>query len=830
MEKLRKMTAKFLAALLAVMLVFSFVALNISGTKVMAATTANAKIVNVNSYVNVRSGPSTQTPIVTTLSLGARVAITSSVTAQAGDTSGYGTWYAVSFSKSGTDYTGYIANYYVSADPAATITADAAFEAQIASFPESYKPYLRSLHSAHPSWMFQAMNTGLDWSSALDAETTLGKSLVQNSVDDTWKSKASGAYNASTNSYTVVDSPNWINASRAVVAYYMDPRTQMDDSSVFQFLSLNYTTDGEISESSVQSVLNGTFMASKTGAYIDGSTCYYRQMFSMAANISDVNPIFLAARAVQECGTNGSTSSSGASGYYNLFNIGAYSDVYSASMVGLNFARYGTGVATFNDTYLIPWNTPGRSIVGGAKWMSNYYVNGGQNTIYFMRFNVSPSSTTSDYTHQYMTALQSANSESSKMYNAYSRSGLLNNALTFLIPVYNNMPSSAVPLPTSYNVANDYITRVYQVLFDRTPSDSEIAPYSYMISTGTEVVDVTSIFVNTPEFTNKNLTDTEYVEKMYQLLLGRSADTAGMNTMLNVLADGYSRKKVYEDLANSAECRAYIDKFSLSAGIYASDDLVDNNMQYKPFVTMLYKNLLGREYDVVGLRNWIANLATGAISGPQITALFYNSTEYVNSSSTNEQYITSLYNICLGRNPDSDGFNSWINCITKQYHSRDFVLAGFVNSQEYLKVCASYGVSQASYSPKTLYTLTKDTTKIATFVTDLYQNTLERTPDATGFADWNNRIINQNATGYDVAYGFVFSNEMNNRNLTNEQYVTVLYRAILGRDPESAGLSDWTNRLNSGTSRRDVFNGFIYSDEFRDVCFAAGFYPNSSYQ
>ncbi|MBQ1536887.1 MAG: hypothetical protein IIZ73_01045, partial [Ruminococcus sp.] len=47
--------------------------------------------------------------------------------------------------------------------------SDTAFEDHMRSqgFPESYKPYLRTMHSKHPKWVFTAQKTGLDWNTVL---------------------------------------------------------------------------------------------------------------------------------------------------------------------------------------------------------------------------------------------------------------------------------------------------------------------------------------------------------------------------------------------------------------------------------------------------------------------------------------------------------------------------------------------------------------------------------------------------------------------------------------------------------------------------------------
>lgn len=822
----RGILGKISTAALSVLISVGLLFIMLPADEVLASVTANATVVNVQSYVNVRTSPTTSSSILGTLMLGARIYAGDAVAASSGDTSGCSTWYPVSYTSGGTDYNGYVASYYITKDPD-DVASDPVFEASIAAFPDSYKPYLRSLHADHPNWVFNAVSVGYDWDTVLNSETENGVSLVQNTVDASWKSMASGAYDASSGTYTVVDSPNWVNASRAIVSYYMDPRNSLTDTGIFQYLDLSYTANS-IDETAIQKVLNGTFMQSVTGTYIDGTQLYYKQMFALAGNISGVNPIFLAARVIQECGTAGSSSSSGTTGYYNFFNIGAYSNVYSASMVGLTFARLGTGDATFNAEYLIPWTTQGASLVGGAKWINDYYVDCGQNTVYFMRFNVSPERTTTLCRHQYMTATQSVSSESSRIFNAYNVSGMLDGALTFDIPVYNNMPDDAVPLPTSANAADEFISRAYVILFNREPSDSEKSNWSSQLTSGTEAVDILAQMVSSQEFVNRSLNDTEYINTIYELLLDRSPDSSGRNYMYAKINEGYSRKYLFSILANSSECLSFFDLYSVVRGTYLSDDPVDTNMQIKPFVESLYEGFFNRSYDVGGLRAWMYALATDSMTGQQVASCFFNSAEFQGLNLSDSEFITRIYRVCLDRDPDPAGLEYWMSQITA-HHSRDFVFAGIINSEEFRDKCSEYGISSSSYSPSTVYYLVPNETQINAFVTRLYSLCLNRSPDSTGLSYWTSAIIDSGYTGYSVAYGFVFSDEMQSMNLSDEEYVTVLYHVFLNREPDSGGLTYWVNVLGEGGTRANVFEGFAYSDEYSQLCMDAGFYPNSSY-
>lgn len=119
------------------------------------------------------------------------------------------------------------------------------------------------------------------------------------------------------------------------------------------------------------------------------------------------------------------------SGFYYAYYQGSYGYVCSKYV-------YIDGVTEL--TYDRPWTTPGKAIVGGAKYIAATYISKGQNTSYLKKFNVNPNGYYSMYTHQYMANLRAPASEASRSYTAYQESGLSALALEFTIPVFNNMP------------------------------------------------------------------------------------------------------------------------------------------------------------------------------------------------------------------------------------------------------------------------------------------------------------------------------------------------------------------------------------------------------
>jgi len=109
------------------------------------------------------------------------------------------------------------------------------------------------------------------------------------------------------------------------------------------------------------------------------------------------------------------------------------------------------------------------------------------------------------------------------------------------------------------------------------------------------------------------------------------------------------------------------------------------------------------------------------------------------------------------------------------------------------------------------------TAKVLPFVTRFYQSILGRTGDTAGVDYWTSSLVNNTRTGADIARGFIFSQEFMNKNTDDVTFLTILYRAFFNRNPDSGGLNYWLYRLEQGLSRYSALNGFLYSQEFKNL-------------
>ncbi len=209
---------------------------------------------------------------------------------------------------------------------------DQAFEAELnkQGFDETYKRWLRVIHEAHPNWTFQSLKTNLDFNTSIAREKY-----------------TSSVYYTCTACREVPNyetEKNWYIANDQTVGYFLDPRNFLEEDSILMFEDLSYSNN--YTEQTVKSVLKGTFMEGTDP--IDHEA--YSKIFLEAGKAFNVSPIYLASLSKQEVGPKGSFTTTGEQieyngityiGFYNFFNIGAYSSEPNPAKAGIVYASSG---------------------------------------------------------------------------------------------------------------------------------------------------------------------------------------------------------------------------------------------------------------------------------------------------------------------------------------------------------------------------------------------------------------------------------------------------------------------------------------------------------
>ena len=131
------------------------------------------------------------------------------------------------------------------------------------------------------------------------------------------------------------------------------------------------------------------------------------------------------------------------------------------------------------------------------------------------------------------------------------------------------------------------------------------------------------------------------------------------------------------------------------------------------FVSNLYKDLLNRAPDAGGLTAWTATLDQGTLTRTQVALDIEYSPEYMNI------LVANAYGALLNRAPDAGGQQAWVMYL-QEGHTQSQLYASIASSPEYFQ--------------------TRGGNTNSGFVTALYEDALNRAPDAGGAAFWEGQL------------------------------------------------------------------------------------------
>ena len=252
---------------------------------------------------------------------------------------------------------------------------------------------------------------------------------------------------------------------------------------------------------------------------------------------------------------------------------------------------------------------------------------------------------------------------------------------------------------------------------------------------------------------------------------------------------------------------------------------VVSSAKLEAFIKRLYTTCLGREADTGGLNYWCGRIRSGDLSGIGLAGAFVFSGEFTSKNYCNKHFVRQLYPALMGRAADGSGLNYWAGRLGSGT-SREQLLNEFTSSAEYKQLCteagvergAKIGVPKYGVQPYGACAVCGEKTKVVQFVERAYRECMGREADSGGLKFWSKNLYEHTATGKSLVRYFVLSSEMKGKNLSNTEYIKVVYRVMLGREADHGGIDYWRSQMEKGKKIEDIINGFVDSNEFKGIC------------
>ncbi len=236
-----------------------------------------------------------------------------------------------------------------------------------------------------------------------------------------------------------------------------------------------------------------------------------------------------------------------------------------------------------------------------------------------------------------------------------------------------------------------FVERMYTVALGRSADASGVEYWTNLLLTGQQDgASLAQSFIFGDEFVKKNYTSQQYIDVLYKTFFNREADSSGSAYWLQLMNNRTSRKAVLAGFVNSQEFSELCSSYGISRGTLVVEDATVPDGIYS-FVERLYICALERQGDSDGIGYWAQNIAAKGSTPEDVAKLFFLSNEYVAKNVSADKYIETLYITFMNRVCDASGKAYWINALNSGM-TREGALTGFAQSAEFKAIMQSYGL------------------------------------------------------------------------------------------------------------------------------------------
>jgi len=241
---------------------------------------------------------------------------------------------------------------------------------------------------------------------------------------------------------------------------------------------------------------------------------------------------------------------------------------------------------------------------------------------------------------------------------------------------------AGLPALSDQELGEHQVARLYVAAFGRNADSAGLVQQYGGLRAGRTLAQLGDGIVGSAEFTNRygGLSNADFVNALYQNVLGRPGDASGVASFNGALASGASRGTILAAFADSDEERGRLN----------GNPNVTYAATAEAQMARMYDAAFGRDADPVGFSRFVGSVISGTTL-QQVAPSFLGSSEFgsrYGAAPSDQALVDALYQNTLHRAPDAAGEAQYVRALASGQFSRSDLLVAFSDSQEHIDLVA----------------------------------------------------------------------------------------------------------------------------------------------
>ncbi|MBR2751371.1 MAG: DUF4214 domain-containing protein [Clostridiales bacterium] len=363
------------------------------------------------------------------------------------------------------------------------------------------------------------------------------------------------------------------------------------------------------------------------------------------------------------------------------------------------------------------------------------------------------------------------------------------------------------------DVLETYIDRTFSEILGRTAGIEDIRLWYPNLKKGnSSAVSMIDTLTEGAEFQAKGLSTEEKLNVVYRAMLGHDVDQEGKAYWLRLLQGGVSKAVLVHAIAGTGEFKNFCAGYSVKPGDVSITEERDLDPEMTVAISGMCRSLTGRQPEAAELNTWTSALVNNQAGLSNFLLNFMKTDEFKNLGYTREMTVQVLFESMLGRLPDENEKNEYIDVLSHGV-SMDFVVDRIAKTEEFANVCAGKGILPGNIEltePRDMHY------ELTGFIARFYEKLAGRVASPEELNEGIGQLLSGDRKVTEMLSSVLESSESQDALASNDEFLSAVYEVLYGEQPEADKIEAYKIGLDHGITRSHILKEITKAPAFAE--------------